>query len=175
MNPLLASVFALSLGVASLVAADTPAKPKAKAESPKAPARFVNDGNPERLKSPLLIKPDENIAYGPHRMQKLYFWRAKSDQPTPLLFYIHGGGWNNGDRSSVNGMLKEALDAGISVVSVEYRTIKDSTEDKVVPPVKGPMLDCARALQLCRSKAKEWNLDKTKVGAAAVEHLARLP
>ena len=166
MTPLLASVVALSLGVASLVAADTPAKPKAKAESPKAPARFVNDGNPDNLKSPLLVKPDENIAYGPHRMQKIYFWRAKSDQPTPLLFYIHGGGWNNGDRSSVNGMLKEALAAGISVVSVEYRTIKDSTEDKVVPPVKGPMLDCARALQFCRSKAKEWNLDKTKVGAA---------
>jgi len=166
MNPLLASVVALSLGVASLVAADTPAKPKAKAESPKAQARFVNDGNPDNLKTPLLIKPDENIAYGPHRMQKLYFWRAKSDKPTPLLFYIHGGGWNSGDRSSVNGLLKEALAAGISVVSVEYRTIKDSTEDKLVPPVKGPMLDCARALQFCRSKAKEWNLDKTKVGAA---------
>ena len=86
MNPLLASVFALSLGVASLVAADTPAKPKAKAESPKAQVRFVNDGNPDNLKTPLLIKPDKNIAYGPHRMQKLYFWRAKSDQPTPLLF-----------------------------------------------------------------------------------------
>ena len=166
MNPLLASVVALCLGAASLVAADTPAKPKAKAESPKAQARFVNDGNPDNLKTPLLIKPDENIAYGPHRMQKLYFWRAKSDKPTPLLFYIHGGGWNSGDRSSVNGLLKEALAAGISVVSVEYRTIKDSTEDKVVPPVKGPMLDCARALQFCRSKAKEWNLDKTKVGAA---------
>jgi hypothetical protein len=31
-------------------------------------------------------------------------------------------------------MLKEALAAGISVVSVEYRYIKDATEDKVVPP-----------------------------------------
>ena len=132
MNPLLASVVALSLGVGSLLAADTPAK--AKPATPKAPARFQNDGNPEHLKTPLIIKPDENVAYGPHRMQVLYFWRAKSDQPTPLLFYIHGGGWTNGDRSSVNGMLKEALAAGISVVSVEYRYIKDATEDKVVPP-----------------------------------------
>ena len=163
-SPLLASVVALSLGAASLVAADTPAKPKA--ETPKTPARFQNDGNPEHLKSPLLIKPDENVAYGPHRMQVMYFWRAKSDKPTPLLFYIHGGGWSNGDRSSVNGMLKEALAAGISVVSVEYRYIKDATEDKVVPPVKGPMLDCARALQFCRSKAKEWNLDKSRVVAS---------
>jgi hypothetical protein len=83
MNPLLASAVACFLGVASLVAADTPAKPKAKAETPKTPARFQNDGNPEHLKSPLVIKPDENVAYGPHRMQVMYFWRAKSDKPTP--------------------------------------------------------------------------------------------
>ena len=48
MNPLLASVVALTLGAASLFAADTPAKPKTKTETPKAPARFVNDGNPEQ-------------------------------------------------------------------------------------------------------------------------------
>ncbi|NBS05204.1 MAG: alpha/beta hydrolase [Verrucomicrobia bacterium] len=96
-------------------------------------------------------------------MQRIYFWRAKSDKPTPLLFYIHGGGWTGGDRSVVRSMLKPALDAGISVVSVEYRMIRDATADGLVPPVKGPMFDCARALQFTRSKAKEWNLDKTKV------------
>jgi carboxylesterase type B len=96
-------------------------------------------------------------------MQVIYFWRAKSEQPTPLLVYIHGGGWQGGDRSVARSMILPALEAGISVASVEYRTIKDSTADGLVPPVKGPMLDCARALQFCRSKAKEWNLDKTKV------------
>lgn len=166
MNPLLS---ALILSSALTFAADTPTKaptPAPKAEVKKAPPRFQNDGNPEHLKNPLLLKPDENVAYGPHRMQVMYFWRAKSDKPTPVLFYIHGGGWTNGDRSSVNGLLKPCLEAGISVVSVEYRYIKDATADKVVPPVKGPMLDCARALQFVRSKAKEWNLDKTRVGAS---------
>jgi acetyl esterase/lipase len=99
-------------------------------------------------------------------MQKIYFWRAKSDRPTPLLFYIHGGGWTGGDRSVVRNMLKPALEAGISVASVEYRNIKDSTADGLVPPVKGPMTDCARALQFTRSKAKEWNLDKSRVALA---------
>jgi acetyl esterase/lipase len=99
-------------------------------------------------------------------MQRIYFWRAKSDKPTPLLFYIHGGGWTGGDRSVVRSMLKPALDAGISVVSVEYRNVRDSMNDGLVPPVKGPMFDCARALQFTRSKAKEWNLDKTKVALA---------
>ena len=86
--------------------------------------------------------------------------------PHPAVILVHGGGWSGGDRSVVRSLLKPALDAGISVVSVEYRTIKDSTADGLVPPVKGPMFDCARALQFTRSKAKEWNLDKTKVALA---------
>src|SRR5439155_20039994 len=55
-------------------------------------------------------------------------------------------------------------DAGISVVSVNYRYISQSQE--VVPPVKAPLHDAARALQLVRSKAKEWNIDKERIGAS---------
>lgn len=160
MYPLLSFVVALSLGAASLLAADAPVKAAAKADVP------VKIADPEFRKYPIPVEPDENVSYGPHRMQRIYFWRAKSDKPTPLLFYIHGGGWTGGDRSVVRSMLKPALDAGISVASIEYRTIRDSTADGLVPPVKGPMFDCARALQFTRSKAKEWNLDKTKVALA---------
>ena len=162
MNPPLAFVVALTLGVTSLLAADAPAKAPAKAPT-AAPTKVID---PEFRKYPLPLEPDENVSYGSHRMQRIYFWRAKSDKPTPLLFYIHGGGWTGGDRSVVRSMLKPALDAGISVVSVEYRNIRDSMNDGLVPPVKGPMVDCARALQFTRSKAKEWNLDKTKVALA---------
>ena len=151
---------ALTLGAASLLGADAPAKAPTKAST------AVKIVDPEFRKYPLPIEPDENVSYGTHRMQRIYFWRAKSDKPTPLLFYIHGGGWTGGDRSVVRSMLKPALDAGISVVSVEYRNIRDSMDDGLVPPVKGPMFDCARALQFTRSKAKEWNLDKTKVALA---------
>ena len=151
---------ALTLGAASLLGADAPAKAPTKAGT------AVKIVDPEFRKYPLPVEPDENVSYGTHRMQRIYFWRAKSDKPTPLLFYIHGGGWTGGDRSVVRSMLKPALDAGISVVSVEYRNIRDSMDDGLVPPVKGPMFDCARALQFTRSKAKEWNLDKTKVALA---------
>ena len=154
----------LLMPFATLRAGDAAAP--AAARKPAPPARFVYDGNPENLKYELPLKPDENVAYGPHRMQVIYFWRAKSEQPTPLLVYIHGGGWSGGDRSVVRSMLLPALEAGISVASVEYRTVKDATADGVEPPVKGPMMDCARALQFCRSKAREWNLDKTRVALA---------
>ena len=157
-------IFRLLLAVAcattSLLGADAPAKAPTKAST------AVKIVDPEFRKYPLPVEPDENVSYGSHRMQRIYFWRAKSDKPTPLLFYIHGGGWTGGDRSVVRSMLKPALDAGISVVSVEYRNIRDSMDDGLVPPVKGPMFDCARALQFTRSKAKEWNLDKTKVALA---------
>ena len=96
----------------------------------------------------------------------IHFWKAESDKPTPVLFYIHGGGWQGGDRASVAGMLPGMLKAGISVVSVEYRFIPEATADGVVPPVKGPLGDAARALQFVRSKAKEWNIDKTRIGAS---------
>ena len=117
---------------------------------------------------PLLPKPTEfDVAYGDHPKQKMHFWKADSDAPTPLLFFIHGGGWMGGGRmSGLTTMLPEILDAGISVVSVEYRFIPEATVDGVVPPVKGPLHDAARALQFVRSKADQWNIDKERIAAS---------
>jgi acetyl esterase/lipase len=106
-----------------------------------------------------------NVPYGKHPKQVLDFWKAESDKPTPLLFYIHGGGWMGGSKDRVGGVA-DYLKAGISVVSVEYRFIPEATADKVVPPVKGPLHDAARALQFVRSKAAEWNIDKKRIGAS---------
>jgi acetyl esterase/lipase len=106
------------------------------------------------------------VAYGDHERQVLDFWQAKSDQPAPLVLYIHGGGWQNGDKSGLSpGAIKQYLDAGISVAAINYRFVKQAVEAKVEPPVKAPLEDAARALQLIRSKSKEWNLDKKRIGA----------
>jgi acetyl esterase/lipase len=103
-----------------------------------------------------------NVPYGKHPRQVLDFYPAKSDKPTPVVFHIHGGGWGNGDKK-MNP--KPFLDKGISVVSINYRFVKHGVEEKVVPPVKAPLEDAARALQFVRSKAGEWNLDKKRIGA----------
>ncbi|MEC5129088.1 family 16 glycoside hydrolase [Verrucomicrobiales bacterium BCK34] len=118
--------------------------------------------------NPLIPNPTEfDVAYGPHLKQKLHFWKAESDKPTPLLFFIHGGGWMGGGRmSGLSGMLSQFLKAGISVASVEYRFIPEATADGEEPPVKGPLSDAARALQFVRSKADEWNIDKERIGAS---------
>ena len=150
-----------SLGVltGSAFAADAPTtKPAEPTAAKPAPPKRVD---------PVLPTPTAaDVAYGKHPKQVLHFWKAESGKPTPLLFYIHGGGWQGGNRTSVAGLLPVMLKAGISVVSVEYRFIPEATADGVVPPVKGPLGDAARALQFVRSKAKEWNIDKARIGAS---------
>ena len=102
-----------------------------------------------------------NVRYGLKERQKLDFWRAKSSRPTPLVFIIHGGAWIRGDKAEVDtlGGLESYLEAGISVVSVDYRFLQNAYAAGVNPPVQWPLRDAARALQFVRSKASEWNLD----------------
>ena len=107
----------------------------------------------------------ENVPYGSHPRQVLDFYQAKSDQPTPVVFAIHGGGWVNGSKDGYRSSAKRYNDAGISLVAINYRMVPEATEKGIAPPVKWPLEDAARALQFVRSKAREWNLDKTRIGA----------
>jgi acetyl esterase/lipase len=107
-----------------------------------------------------------NVKYGNHERQVIDFWKAKSDKPTPLVLFIHGGGWRNGDKTGLGGgVIQRYLDAGISVAAINYRFVQHGVEQKIEPPVKAPLEDAARALQFIRSKAGEWNIDKKRIGA----------
>jgi acetyl esterase/lipase len=107
------------------------------------------------------------VAYGPHRDQVLDFWQAPSDTPTPLVLYVHGGGWTGGNRRiGVGPLLRDLLPAGISVASIEYRLVPTAKREGFRPPLKGPMGDAARALQFVRTKATAWNVDPTRVCVA---------
>jgi hypothetical protein len=100
-----------------------------------------------------------NVSYGPHQRNVLDLWQARSDQPTPLAVYIHGGGFRNGSKDSINAkMLQALLEAKISVAALNYRLVDQA-------PLPAAHYDCRRALQFLRSKSEEWRLDKTRVGA----------
>ncbi len=136
-------------GLALLVAFPAAAQQKAKEKAPEAPA-------------PTLA----NVAYGEDLRQVLDFYQVKSEQPAPLVFFIHGGGWRGGDKNRAAGFgLQEFLKAGLSVAAINYRFVPAAHEAGVKPPVKWPLQDAARALQFVRSKAGEWNIDKTRIGA----------
>ncbi len=100
-----------------------------------------------------------DFAYGDHERQVLDLYQAESAAPTPLVIYIHGGGFTRGNKSSINqGILRTLLRAGISVAAIHYRLAPQS-------PLPAAHEDARRALQTLRSKAAEWNLDKSEVGA----------
>jgi len=145
----------LILAPAPIVVAQ--AQPKAKAAKKAA------------AENPLVVKPTlAEVRYGPHERHVLDFWRAASATPAPLVFVIHGGGWQGGEKERVNKFVnvEGLLAQGISVVAINYRFIKHAEAEGVTPPVKAPLHDAARALQFVRSQAAAWNLDKTRIGAA---------
>lgn len=101
-----------------------------------------------------------NVSYGPHERNRLDFWQAKSDKPTPVVVFIHGGGFRAGDKSKWQGSpeLKQLLDKGISCAAINYRFLMHA-------PVQDILHDAAHAVQFIRSKSDNWKIDKTRIAA----------
>ena len=138
----------------------------AQAAAKAKPAKKASKAAPE---NPAVVKPTlANVRYGTHERHVLDFWRAESATPTPLVFVIHGGGWQGGEKERVNRFVhvEGLLAQGISVVAINYRLIRHAEEEGVIPPVKAPLHDAARALQFVRSQARAWNLNPARIGAA---------
>src|SRR5690606_8893886 len=112
-----------------------------------------------REQQPKVDPTHADVSYGEHQKQTFDIWLAKSKdgRPTPLVIYIHGGGFRGGDKAAVGGQpIRDYLDKGISFASMNYR-LSD------VGPYPIMMRDAARGLQFIRSKAKEWNLDPERI------------
>lgn len=109
---------------------------------------------------PARTKPDHaDVKYGPHERNVFDLYLAKSDKPTPLVIYYHGGGFRGGDKRSVNAaLLEKLLDGGVSVAAANYRLTN-------VAPFPAQMHDSARALQFIRHNAARYNIDPKRVGA----------
>lgn len=101
-----------------------------------------------------------NEKYGPHERNVIDVWRPKSDKPTPVVIWIHGGGFVAGDkRHYIPSMAQRCLDEGMAFASMNYRY---STQ----APFPGPMLDAARAVQYVRHHAAKWNIDPTRIAVS---------
>lgn len=100
-----------------------------------------------------------NVKYGPHERNVLDIWQAKADAPTPLVVFIHGGGFRNGDKSQANAdMIKACNENGVSFMSISYRFLPDA-------PIQDILRDCARAIQFVRYKAKDYGIDPKRIAS----------
>lgn len=97
-----------------------------------------------------------------HERNVLDFWQAKTDKPAPVVVWFHGGGFTQGDKKQIvdkNNVVGGFLAKGVSVASCNYPFLKDASYVEILG-------HCGRAIQFLRSKAKEWNLDPRRIGAA---------
>lgn len=111
-----------------------------------------------------------NVRYGTMPRQTLDVWRADGKgKATPVIVLFHGGHFAGGDKASYQGspLLRPVLNAGVTIVAVNYRALR-------LAPVQEIVLDAARAVQFIRSKAREWNIDRDRIGAYGVSSGATL-
>lgn len=78
---------------------------------------------------------------------------------TPLVVYIHGGGWSSGSKNGGAGIVDAyaLLDAGFTVASLDYR---------LAPQYKMPAMieDVKCAIRSLRAHASDYNIDPYKIG-----------
>ncbi len=118
--------------------------------------RAVSAGKPAPQPAPTPDLADAH--YGPEKMQVFDLWKAKSDQPSPLVVRIHGGGYVSGSKGVSAETVNAYLQQGISFMDIGYRL----TPEVAVPTHH---MDCARAVQFARAHAKEWNIDPKRIAA----------
>jgi len=101
------------------------------------------------------------IAYGPHAENLFDIYLPASDEPTPLLLYIHGGGFVGGSRDTASSadLVRSFLAEGIAFASIDYRLLRSPDPEGVIKS----LLDSSRALQFLRYHSRQLNIDPDQV------------
>lgn len=71
------------------------------------------------------IKRDIPYADPAHQRQVLDIYSPPGAKNLPVVFWIHGGGWQTGDKSSVQHKPQAFMDKGFVFVSTNYRLLPD--------------------------------------------------
>jgi len=110
------------------------------------------------------------LSYGSHALQKLDFWKS-SAPGSPLVIYVHGGGWKRGDKLGATGTKDEHfVGQGYAFASINYRLVPAHT-------VEEQAQDVADAVAYLVKQAGELGFDGNRValmGHSAGAHLVAL-
>src|SRR5687768_3067122 len=71
------------------------------------------------------VKRDVAYADSNDPRQKLDIYAPEGARNLPVVFWIHGGGWQAGDRASVQVKPQAFVDRGFVFVSTGYRLLSD--------------------------------------------------
>lgn len=111
-----------------------------------------------------------NIAFGPHRRQRLDIYQPRDQASTPrsVVVFFYGGSWDSGSKQDYLFVAEALTSQGMLVVIADYR---------LYPEVKFPQLmqDPALAVQWVQEHAADYHGDASRLflmGHSAGAHLA---
>ncbi len=116
------------------------------------------------------IKRDIPYANPAHERQTLDVYSPSGATKLPVIFWIHGGGWQMGDKSNVDIKPKAFMDKGFVFVSTNYRLLPQVDMETIVR-------DVARALHWVHDHVAEYGGDPDRIivmGHSAGAQLAAL-
>jgi acetyl esterase/lipase len=124
---------------------------------------------PASLPSGTTVKRDIAYVKGGTKAQTLdVFVPANAKEPLPLVIWIHGGGWQAGDKKQCPAI--PLLNFGYVVASINYRLTDEG-------PHPAQINDCKAAVRWLRANAKEYSIDPDRIGVwggSAGGHLVAL-
>jgi acetyl esterase/lipase len=121
---------------------------------------FAQRLSPAAAREKIEVQADVEYGKAGERSLKLDVIKPKvaSDKPRACVVWIHGGGWQNGNKSSGVGRLAGLVATGDYVgVSVGYRLTDEATWP-------GQIHDCKAAIRWIRTNSKTLGIDPDKIG-----------
>ena len=119
------------------------------------------------------VKVQRDITYatvdGKDLRLDLYMPEKTAATQPPLIVWIHGGAWRQGNKNN-NGLLVWAAAEGFAIASIQYRLSGEAKFPAQVHDAKG-------AIRWLRAHAHEYGYDARKIavaGGSAGGHLAAL-
>lgn len=116
-----------------------------------------------------IIKDIAYVADAPDVRNKLDLYLPDGDTRRPLILWVHGGGWREGDKCEMP--LINFLGDDIAIASMNYRYVDNS---KGLPGMLAPALDVASAARFLASASDEYGFDMERfvvAGFSAGAHL----
>ena len=94
----------------------------------------------------------------PTRTLMACIYQPQGEGPFPALLDLHGGAWNNQDRTANAPMDEKLAASGILVVAVDLTVAPEA-------PYPASVVDANYGIRWLKAKARDWNGDPATVGA----------